>query len=426
MTSPIPESNQSNTKATSAQNGDALISLQRSVSLPLLLFYGLGTILGAGIYVLIGQVAGLAGQSAPLSFLIAAIVAGFTGFSYAELSSRYPLSAGEAIYVQEAFGLPFWALLVGLLVATSGVVSSAAVTRGAIGYLQVFIDLPTPVLIVGTLLLLGLIAAWGTSESLVVAAIFTLMEIFGLALIIWVGRDAFLSPNFQLSNFAPDGGAAAWQGIFLGGFLAFFAFIGFEDMVNIAEEVKNPQRNLPLAIIFAISIATLLYLAICIVAIHLASAEQLLTSDAPLALLYRLATGESPWLISAISIFAVINGALIQIIMASRMLYGLSRRNWLPSIFGRIHPKTRTPLVATATIVAIVIIFALFVPLVSLATLTSLVLLVVFILVNLALIQIKRTIPAKAGVMIYPMWVPIMGVLSCLGLMIPQLLQLLS
>jgi APA family basic amino acid/polyamine antiporter len=399
--------------------------LHRSISLPLLLLYGLGTILGAGIYVLIGQVAGLAGHSAPLSFLIAAVVAGFTGFSYAELSARYPLSAGEAVYVQEAFGLPFWAVLVGLAVATAGIVSAAAVTRGAVGYMQVFVAIPTPILIIGSLLILGAIAAWGISESLTVAAAFTVMEIGGLMLIIWVGRDAFSASNFHISEFIPGTDTANWQGIFIGGFLAFFAYIGFEDMVNVAEEVKNPQRNLPLAIIFAVSIATVFYLSIAIVAVHLASPDELITNDAPLAFLFQRATGTNPWLISIISIFAVINGALIQIIMASRMLYGMSRKKWLPAIFGRVHPHTRTPLIASFTIVALVMTFALLVPLVALASVTSFVLLMVFILINLALINIKRRVPVEPGVMAYPLWVPVMGALSCCALLISQLLPLM-
>lgn len=397
--------------------------LQRSISLPLLLFYGLGTILGAGIYVLVGQVAGLAGHSAPISFLIAAVVAGFTGFSYAELSARYPLSAGEAVYVEEAFGKRFWAILVGLLVATSGIVSAAAVTRGAVGYMQVFVDIPTSVLVIGSIFTLAIIAIWGTTESLTVAAIFTVIEIFGLSLILWVGRDAFSSSNFNLAGFLPEADFENWQGILVGGFLAFFAFIGFEDMVNVAEEVKDPQRNLPLAIMFAILIATLLYLSISIVAVHLASADELISNDAPLAFLFQRATGDAPWLISIISIFAIINGALIQIIMASRMLYGMSRKHWLPSIIGQVNSVTQTPLIATVVIATLVMIFALYVPLVTLASVTSFVLLMVFMLINLALIKIKRRSNVlEPGINVYPVWVPVMGVITCFFLAIIQLL----
>ena len=409
------------TPGTSSQ-----VKLKRTISLPLLLFYGLGTILGAGIYVLVGQVAGLAGQYAPLSFVIAAIVAGFTGFSYAELSARYPLSAGEAIYVQEGFARPRWAILVGFLVACSGIVSAAAVTRGAVGYIQVFVDLPTSALVVCLLLILGAVAVWGTTESLVTAAVFTVIEIFGLALIIWVGRDAFSAHNFSPTSFLPTSLAVNWQGIFIGGFLAFFAFIGFEDMVNVAEEVKQPQRTLPLAILLAIAIATLMYLSIAIVAIHLASAQELVASDAPLAFLFQRATGQNPWLITGISIFAVINGALIQIIMVSRLLFGMSRKKWLPEILSKLHPKTHTPAIAIVGVVAVVIAFALFLPLISLASVTSFALLLVFILVNSALIAIKRRQPVAQGVRVYPLWVPICGVLSCLTLLLGQLISLLS
>jgi APA family basic amino acid/polyamine antiporter len=399
--------------------------LRRCISLPLLLFYGLGTILGAGIYVLVGQVAGYAGHSAPLSFLIAAVVAGFTGISYAELSARFPLNAGEAVYMQEAFGIPFWAVLIGLLVAFSGIISAAAVTRGAAGYIQVFINLPTPVLIVSSLLILGVIAVWGTTESLTIAAIFTLIEIGGLVMIIWVGREAFSPSAFNFQDFIPDIENANWGGIIFGGFLAFFAYIGFEDMVNVAEEVKNPQRNLPLAILLSLFIATILYLLISIVAVHLASAGELVKSDAPLAFLFQRATGQNPWLVSIISIFAVINGALIQIIMASRMLYGMSRRNWLPGILSKVHPQTHTPLYATITIVGLVLIFALFLPLIALASVTSFVLLIVFILINLALIKLKMDKLAAPDVRVYPIWVPVIGALSCCALVVSQLISLL-
>jgi amino acid transporter len=168
-----------------------------------------------------------------------------------------------------------------------------------------------------------------------------------------------------------------------------------------------------------------IYVLVGQVAVHLASPDELVATDAPLAFLFQRATGNTPWLISIIGIFAVINGALIQIIMASRMLYGMSRKKWLPAIFGRVHPQTRTPLIATFTIIALVLTFALFLPLVALASVTSFVLLMVFILINLALINIKRRLPAEPGIMVYPLWVPVMGALSCCALVISQLLALM-
>ena len=251
-------------------------------------------------------------------------------------------------------------------------------------------------------------------------------RVWTLLRLIEVPPPLLYSPsNFHISEFVPSADTANWQGIIFGGFLAFFAYIGFEDMVNVAEEVKNPQRNLPLAIILAVSIATVVYLSIAIVAVHLASPDELVSNDAPLSFLFQRATGSDPWLISIISIFAVINGALIQIIMASRMLYGMSRKKLLPSIFGRVHPQTRTPLIANFTIVALVMTFALFVPLVTLASVTSFVLLMVFILINLALINIKRRVPAEQGIRVYPLWVPVMGALSCCALVVSQLLPLI-
>jgi basic amino acid/polyamine antiporter, APA family len=393
------------------------VALRRSLSLPLITFYGLGTILGAGIYVLVGKVAGLAGMYAPVAFLVAGAVAALSAFSYAELASRMPLSGGEAVYVQQALGLPWLSTLVGFMIVLTGLVSAAAIVNGFAGYLDVFVLLPHPPVIAATVLLLGALAAWGILQSVTVAALVTLVEVGGLLLVIGVSGESLLALPARLQELLPPVDAVAWQGILLGSFLAFYAFIGFEDMVNVAEEVKQPERNMPRAILLALVLSTLLYLLVAAVAVLALPLDQLAASDAPLAAIYERSTGSPPTLIALISLFAVINGALIQMIMAARMLYGMSRAGWLPAVFARLDSRTRTPLVSTAAVTAAVLVFALALPLVTLAKLTSFIVLTVFVLVNLSLIRIKRRAPAPAGVTRYPPWIPWGGMVLSLLLL---------
>jgi len=399
--------------------------LRRSLSLPMITFYGLGTILGAGIYVLVGKVAGAAGIYAPLSFVLAAIAAGLSAFTYMELCSRYPLAGGAAIYAQEGFGRRWLSILVGFLIVLSGLVSAATIARGFAGYFRVFVDVPDAWIIVGAVIALCLLAAWGIAQSVTAAAVATLIEVGGLILIVVVTASSFEALPQRLPSLIPTLGASAWQGIFLGSFLAFYAFIGFEDMVNVAEEVRHPERNLPRAILASITISTLLYLVVSAAAVLALPLDELAATGAPLALLFERATGASPKVMALISLFAVINGALIQIIMAARMLYGMSREGWLPKGIGKVHPRTQTPLRATVIVSAAVLVLALALPLVTLAKITSSAVLAVFAIVALALIRMKRTVPAAPGVFTVPYWVPAGSLATAILLLAVQAIDLL-
>lgn len=383
--------------------------LKRSLSLPMTTFYGLGNILGAGIYVLIGKVVEHAGLFAPLSFLLAALLACLTAFSYAELSARYPQSAGEAVYVQEGIGIEILTVLVGLLIMLAGVVSAAAVLRGFTGYLQVFIAIPYGVTIPVLVLVLGGLAVWGISESVAVAVSITVIEIGGLLLVFLVSVPELSVARLQAAESAALAGGEVTQGVFVGAFLAFYAFIGFEDMVNVAEEVRRPERNLPRAILLALLIAGILYFLVALVAVGSVPERLLAEADAPLAFLYQYVTGREPVAITLISLFAVINGALIQIIMASRVCYGMGCRHWLPAVFARVHAQTQTPMIATLTVAGLVLVMGLWLPIETLAKATSFLLLVVFTLVNLSLWRLKRTAAGPAGVFCVPAWVPAAG-----------------
>lgn len=396
------------------------------MSLPLITFYGLGTILGAGIYVLVGKVAGTAGMYAPVAFLLAAAVAAFTAFTYAELAARHPLSGAEAVYVQEGFGHRGMSVLVGLLICFSGMVSSATIANGFVGYLNVFIELPETLVIILVVLTLGLLSAWGILQSVTAAALATILEIGGLLLIIFVCGESFSQLPARLPELIPPLESDAWWGIALGAFLAFYAFIGFEDMANVAEEVKDPQRNLPRAILLALVASSLLYVLVVLAAVLTMPIETLASAQAPLALLYEQATGSPPTVIALVSLFAVVNGALIQMIMASRMLYGMARAGWLPHNLGSVSERTQTPLVATTIVTVGVLVFALWLPLETLAKLTSFAILLVFVLVNLSLIRIKRRQQAPSGVRVYPLWVPWGGTLLAVLLLVLQSLSVLD
>lgn len=399
--------------------------LLRRLSLPLLIFYGLGNILGAGIYVLIGEVAGFAGLQAPIAFLVAAFVATFTALSYGELSARFPVSAGEAVYIREGLGTRWLPVVVGLLITLMGAISAATVTRGFIGYFQVLVPAPDEAIITGLVVVMALVASWGILASVRLAAALTLLEIAGLLLVIVVGLPALGALPERWPDLLPDTSPAVWHGILFASFLAFYAFIGFEDMVNVAEEVKRPERTVPLAIIAALAIATLLYILVALVAVLSLPPGQLAESDAPLAAVYSAHTGERAVLLSLISMLAVVNGALVQIIMGSRILYGMARNGWLPRWLGRVHPTTRTPIRATLAVAFIVWLLAFLLQLLTLAQLTSLVVLVVFILVNAALWRIKGRPEAKrgGGVLTLPRWVPLAGVLVSFALTAYQIVQ---
>ena len=305
------------------------IPLKRALNLAFLTFYGLGTILGAGIYVLVGKIAGIAGFYTPVAFLVAAAVAAVTAFSYAELASRLPKSAGEAVYVHEGFGIRSLSSAVGLLLVLAGVVSSATLANGFVGYFRVFFEVPGWLVITLLVAALGGLATWGIAESAVAATVATLVEISGLILIIVVSFGSLTTFPARLPELLPPFESTAWAGIAAGAFLAFYAFIGFEDMVNVAEEVKDPRRTLPRAIILAMAISTILYMLVATAAVLALPLTELASTHAPLALMFERATGKSPLLIAAISLFAVVNGALVQIIMGARVLYGMSEAGWL-------------------------------------------------------------------------------------------------
>lgn len=394
------------------------VTLKRTLTLWQVVLYGLGTTIGAGIYALLGEVGRNAGAFSPFSFAIAALLAAFTGLSFAELAARFPRSAGEAVYVREGLRSNGLALTVGLMVVAAGTISSAAIANGFVGYLHEFVDVPGWAAIIGVLCLLGLLAAWGVRESVTAAGLITLVEIGGLLLVVWTGRDGLAQAAPQWREFIPPLDRGVWAGIFAGSILAFYAFLGFEDMVNVAEEVKDATNVVPKGIFLTILLTFLLYIAVSLTAVTVLSPGELAESKAPLALVYSRGSGNSSALISLIGLFAIINGALIQIIMASRVLYGLASQGQLPASLGRVHPVTQTPLIATLAVTFCALILALWFRIGVLAEVTSVITLVIFTVVNLALWRVKRREPNPEGIWTCPSWTPIIGMVVSAGMLL--------
>ena len=396
--------------------------LRRRLGLPLLVLYGTGITIGAGIYVLIGAVAGHAGVYAPWSFVLAAVVMAFTVASYAELATRFPVSAGEAAYVRAAFQSRLLSTLTGLMTIAIGVIASAAVTLGSAGYIAQFVDWPQTVIVLLVVTVLGAVAAWGILESVLLASLFTLVEVGGLLIIIVAAAYHGVPAASALATLPPLD-AGVWSGIAFASLLAFFAFIGFEDLANVVEEAKVPHRDIPRAMVLTLLISTLLYVAIAAIAVSAVSPARLAASPAPLSLLFREVAGVSPATISAIAIVATLNTILAQLTMAARVIYGMARQGDLPGIAGHVHAKTATPLIATALVVAATLALALLVPFERLAESTSLATLIVFALVNLALLRLRhRKVVTHTPHVRVPLWVPAAGLAACLAMIASALL----
>jgi len=398
-------------------------SLKRSISLPFLVFYGLGTMIGGGIYALTGKVAGIAGMYAPAAFALSALLALVTAFSYAELSARFPLSAGEVRYINAAFARKKLAALVGWLIVFTGIVSAAALANATASFIQDFIDLPALPLTASIVLLLGLVAAWGITESVALVTVITLVEIGGLLLIIITGHHELATLGELWHEFIPPFDLQShviWGSIFAGSILAFYAFIGFEDMVNVAEEVKDVRRNMPIAIFICITLTLIIYVLVSLVSVLSVSPDILADSNTPLAtIMEHNGSNIPPWLMGLISILATVNGVLVQMIMGSRVLYGMAKGGEAPARFGEVHPKTHTPLKATGLIIIAVLIFALLSDLTTLAKIASIIILFVFASVNAALVKLKldQKEAPEENLFTAPTFVPILGFLVCIAML---------
>ena len=363
--------------------------LTRHMGLFHLTMYGVGLILGAGIYVLIGEAAGFAGNSMWISFLLGTVVAIFAGLSYAELSALYPKAAAEYTFVKNAFKNHFFGFIIGWLTAITSIIVAATVALGFGGYLTQFVDLP---ITIGAILLIGILSIVnfiGIKESAWANTIFALITAAGLVLIIFLGFT--IEPVESVDYFeAPNG----TTGIILAFVLIFFAFIGFEDMANVAEEVKRPRKTIPRAIILSVVITGAIYILVSLSVVRILSWEELAASSAPLADVAHSVLGiNGSVTLSLIALFATASTVLITLVAGARILYGMAKSNSLPQILGRIHPKTKTPWIAVIVILITSVGFSFVGDIVIIANIVVFAVVITFAAINLAVIVLRYTEP---------------------------------
>nr|WP_198283910.1 APC family permease [Saccharomonospora azurea] len=391
----------------------------------MLLFFIIGDILGTTIYALTGEVAGKVGGALWLPFLIAFVVAFLTAFSYLELVGKYPRAGGAPLYVHKAFGVHLLTFLIAFAVMSSGITSASSAAQAFSGdYLEAIVGENVSgwawLVAIGFLVLLSVINFRGVSESVRMNVVLTCVEITGLLIVIVFGAYALFtgthSPDIdpdpgRLVRFDPD--TTPLLAVTSATALAFFAMVGFEDSVNMAEETKNPTRSFPRALLLGMSITATIYLLIALITSTLVPTDTLAASDGPLLLVVQAA---APWfppfVFSLIALFAVTNTALINMMMASRLVYGMAQEHVIPSPFAVVHPARRTPWVSILFTSLLAVILVSTLEIADLGSTTSLLLLAVFTVVNIAVLVLRRD-EVEHEHFRAPTWVPILGAVTC-------------
>jgi amino acid transporter len=396
-------------------------SLMRTIGPAQMALYGLGSMLGAGIYGLIGKAAGQAGNAVWLSFVVALVAALLTAFSYASLGSRYPRAAGAAYVTERAYGFPLLSFMVGLALVCSGLTSIATqsqVFAANIAALLGLESIPLSWLALGFLLILTGLVFRGIRESMWVNVLCTLIEAGGLVIVIVVGASYWGSVDYLETPALPGSDHAALL-VMQAAVLAFFAFIGFEDMINVAEETRDPERTVPLGLILAMAAAAVLYIAVAVTAVSVVPWQELAEAPGPItAVMERAAPSVPPLLFTVITLFAVANTALVNYVTASRLIYGMARQGLLPQRLGNVHAARRTPHLAVAALFLVLAPLALLGTITELAAATVLLLLLVFTVVNGALFVLKGRDGEKRGRFEIPRALPALGALTCLILIV--------
>ena len=351
--------------------------------------YGVGLILGAGIYVLIGEAAGFAGNALWLSFILGAIVALFAGLSYSELAALFPKAAAEYIFVKEGFRNGFIGFIVGWLTIVTSIIVAATVALGFAGYMEELTGFP---ILVSALVIIGILSAinfLGIRESALLNTIFAFVTIAGLALVIVIGFSAPV--EVEIDYFENPMG---FNGIILAFVLVFFAFIGFEDMANVSEEVKKPQKTIPRGIMISVLITAIIYILVSLASIRVVGWEQLSNSSAPLAFVAQQRLGEQGgFVLSVIALFATASTILITLVAGARIFYGMAKDGSLPSKLGIIHSKTKTPWIAVILIFATSCGFVFVGDIVIVANIVVFAVVVTFAMINASVILLRYTRP---------------------------------
>lgn len=414
---------------TAENQGEVQTELKRVMGPKLLLLFIVGDILGTGVYALTGDVAAEVGGAAWAPFLVAFAIAMVTAFSYLELVTKYPQAAGAALYTHKAFGIHFLTFMVCFTVMCSGITSASTASRAfasntAKGFgwdadnsnLVVMIAL-------GFMLLVALVNFRGVGESVRANIVLTCVELSGLLLVIMVGFYALFAGKTDFSRtmvFDSPSDKSAFLAVTAATSLAFFAMVGFEDSVNMAEETKDPVRNFPKMMITGIGMTGVIYILVALFAVAIVPVGELGDTDTPLVKVVESAAPDVPikTLLPFISMFAVANSALINMLMASRLLYGMARQEVLPPVLGWVHKGRQTPWVAI--IFTTLIAFGLIIVVTknsgdvisALGGTTALLLLGVFTIVNIAVLVLRKdTINRRHFTT--PTILPIIGALTC-------------
>ncbi|SDH01593.1 Amino acid transporter [Lentzea fradiae] len=411
--------------------------LNRAIGPKLLLFFVVGDILGTGIYALTGNVAGKIGGALWLPFLLAFVVAFLTAFSYLELVGKYPKAAGAALYANRAFKIHFLTFMVAFAVMCSGITSasSAALAFGRTYLRQVLVEFfdvaLAPESLLFTALAIAFIAALavvnfrGVSESVKANVVLTCIEVSGLVIIILIGAYAVVAGDGEPSRLTevhvPEGSTITLA-ITSATALAFFAMVGFEDSVNMAEECENPVKIFPRAMLVGMAVAALIYVLVAITSSLLIPSEELAAagSSALLKVVTVGAPGFPLWVFALIGLLAVINSALINMLMASRLLYGMANEKIIPRFFGVVHPSRRTPWISIVFTTGVAVILVSTTDIGKLGGTTSLLLLVVFAIVNVACLVLRKE-KVEHRHFRAPTWAPVLGAITCAYLAMPVL-----
>ncbi|BDI23419.1 APC family permease [Herbiconiux sp. L3-i23] len=396
--------------------------LKRVITAPLLFAFIVGDTLGAGIYTLVGSMANDVGGVIWLPLLIALVVALLTAGTYAELITKYPHAGGAARYVDRAFGIPYLSFVVGFLMMASGITTAASLANAFAGdYLAALIDVPPVPTAIAFIAILTLINLRGVRESLTANLVASVIEVSGLVIVIFCAALFFGGGDgdpARLLEFNPD--VAPLQGAFAASVIAFFSFLGFEAAANMAEEVKNPSKAYPRALFGALATAAVVYLLIALGAVITLPIDELAQSSGPLLDVVEASGAAVPsWLFGLIALVAIANGALLFMVMASRVGYGLAESGLLPSVFGRVLPNRRTPWVSIVFVGALTIGLSFLGDVSTLAETTVLLLLLVFLSANVSVLVLKKD-KVEHDHFSVPKVVPVLAIIASIVLLTQQ------
>jgi len=388
-----------------------MVELKKELSLLTATFYGIGIILGAGIYVLIGKGAGIAGDSLWLSFVVASIIASFTGLSYAELAGMFPRTAAEYVYTKNAFGKESLAFIVQWLMIFTLIIAAGVVALGFGGYFSYLFKINTKIAAIGLLIILSLLNYRGIKDSANFTIFSTIVEMSGLLLVIIIGL--FFIRGANIDYLGAPGGVSA---ILSGTALVFFAYIGFEELVNLSEDTKDASNVIPKALLLSLLVSTILYILVSISSIAIIGSKALAASAAPLSDVVATVIPQAGLLMSFIALFATANTVLVMLIVASRMLYGLACNNSIPGVCSLVG-RRQTPYVSIGIVLVLSITAMMLSGIQSIALLTDIGIFIVYVFVNSSVIALRYKMPDQNRTFKTPLSIGKFPVIALLGLL---------